>query len=176
MKITISAKNIELTAALRNVVEKKLSKLEKYFNPEVEVHATLSTQKTRQIVEVTIPFNGAFLRAQEENEDMYVSIDLIIDKLEGQIRKQKTKIERSKYAKGIKYQELPSLSFKEEEEEAQIVKTKKFAMKPMSDEEAVLQMELVGHNFFVYQNADSGEVNVVYKRRDGNYGLIEPEF
>ncbi|AKN33324.1 hypothetical protein Ccar_21850 [Clostridium carboxidivorans P7] len=175
MRITVSGKNIEVTSALRNTVERKLSKLEKYFNPDVEVYATLSVQKNRQIVEVTIPFNGIILRGEEENDDMYASIDLVVDKLEGQIRKQKTKLQRRTHSDSLKFQFIPDLEPKDKEE-SKIVKTKRFAIKPMSSEEAVLQMELLGHNFFVYKDAENGEVNVVYKRKDGNYGLIEPEF
>ncbi len=175
MRITVSGKNIEVTSALRNTVERKLSKLEKYFNPDVEVYATLSVQKNRQILEVTIPFNGVILRGEEENDDMYASIDLVVDKLEGQIRKQKTKLQRRIHSDSLKFQFIPDLEPKDKEE-SKIVKTKRFAIKPMSSEEAVLQMDLLGHNFFVYKSAEDGEVNVVYKRKDGNYGLIEPEF
>ncbi|AWI02965.1 ribosome hibernation-promoting factor, HPF/YfiA family [Clostridium drakei] len=175
MRITVSGKNIEVTSALRNTVERKLSKLEKYFNPDVEVYATLSVQKNRQIVEVTIPFNGVILRGEEENDDMYASIDLVVDKLEGQIRKQKTKLQRRTHSDSLKFQFIPDLEPKDKEE-SKIVKTKRFAIKPMSSEEAVLQMELLGHNFFVYKDSENEEVNVVYKRKDGNYGLIEPEF
>ena len=176
MKITVSGKNIEVTHGLRNAVEKKLLKLDKYFNPDVEAHATLSVQKSRQIIEITIPFNGAILRGEEATEDMYASIDLVMDKLEGQIRKQKTKMERRMYGESLRFQAIPEMTDEDKQNEPAIVKTKRFAMKPMSAEEAVLQMELIGHSFFVYENADDGIVNVVYKRKDGNYGLIEPEF
>lgn len=175
MKVIVSAKNIELTQALRNVVEKKLMKLEKYFNPDVEAQVTLSVQKNRQIIEVTIPFNGVILRGEEANEDMYASIDIVIDKLERQIRKQKTKLARRNHGDALKFQYIPEVP-EDEKEEQRIVRTKRFAIKPMSPEEAVLQMEMLGHSFFVYENADSGDVNVVYKRKDGNFGLIEPEF
>lgn len=176
MKITVSGKNIEVTNALRNAVEKKLLKLDKYFNPDVEAKATLSVQKNRKIIEVTIPFNGVILRGEEANEDMYASIDLVEEKLEGQIRKQKTKIERRTKGDSLKYQFIPDVEPVEESDEPKVVKTKKFAIKPMSTEEAILQMELLGHSFFVYESADDSEINVVYKRKDGNYGLIEPEF
>lgn len=176
MKITVTGKNIEMTTALKSTVEKKISRLEKYFNPDVEAHVTLSVQKTRQIIEVTIPFNGVLLRGEESNEDMYTSIDLVVDKIERQIRKQKTRIERKTHGDSLRYQAIPDMTDEEKTEESRIVKTKKFAIKPMSPEEAVLQMELLGHSFFVFESADEGEVNVVYKRKDGNYGLIEPEF
>lgn len=176
MKISVMAKNIELTKALKETVEKKLSKLEKYFNPNVEAHATLSVQKNRQIIEVTIPFNGVILRGEESTEDMYTSIDLVIDKLERQIRKQKTKIQRRTTGDSLRYQSIVVDESEIEKNDPKIVKTKKFAIKPMASEEAMLQMELLGHSFFVFENADTEEVNVIYKRKDGNYGLIEPEF
>ncbi|GAA0728160.1 ribosome-associated translation inhibitor RaiA [Clostridium malenominatum] len=175
MKITVTGKNIEITNALRNIVEKKLEKLEKYFNPNVEAHATLSVQKNTQRIEVTIPFNGVILRGEESTDDMYASLDLVLDKLERQIRKQKTKLQKRLYGDSLRFQSIPDDDIKNINE-PKIVKTKKFPMKPMSDEEAVLQMELLGHNFFVYENAESGEVNVIYKRKDGNYGLIEQDF
>lgn len=176
MKITISGKNIEVTSALKSAVEKKLTKMDKYFNPDVEAHVTLSVQKTRKIIEVTIPFNGVILRGEESNDDMYASIDLVADKLERQIRKQKTKLERRNHGDSLRFQLIPEYAGNKDEEEFKIVRTKKFAIKPMSPEEAILQMELLGHNFFVYESADDGIVNVIYKRKDGNYGLIEPEF
>jgi putative sigma-54 modulation protein len=177
MQIKVSGKNIEVTEALKAAVNKKLSKLDRYFNPDVELHATLSVQKNRKIFEVTIPFNGVVLRSEEANDDMYASIDLVADKLERQIRKQRTRMERRNYNGSLRYQAIPMDDVSADEgEEQKIVKTKKFAIKPMSPEEAVLQMELVGHSFFVFLSADSEEVNVVYKRKDGNYGLIEPEF
>ena len=176
MKVTVIAKNIELTQALKEIVQKKISKLEKYFEVEVEAKATLSVQKSRQIIEVTIPFNGAILRGEESTEDMYKSIDLVEDKLERQIRKQKTRLSRRnngslKFA-AINDGRLDSI----EEDEGSLVKVKKFGVKPMNSEEAILQMDLLGHNFFVYQDAESSKINVVYKRKDGNYGLLEPEF
>jgi putative sigma-54 modulation protein len=174
MKFMITGKNIALTDALKNTVEKKLGKLEKYFNPEVEIHATLSVQKNRQIIEVTIPFNGILLRGEESTTDMYLSIDNVVDKLEKQIMKHRTRLERRTHDGSLRLMEVPSEVA--EEEEPQVVKTKRFAVKPMDVDEAVLQMDLLGHDFFVFRNADSNEVNVVYKRRDGNVGLIEPEF
>lgn len=174
MKTRVVAKNIDLTEGLREAVDKKLSKLDKYFNPSVNATVTLSVQKNRQIVEITIPFNGIILRGEEVNEDMYTSIDLVIDKLEGQIRKQKTKLQKRNSGDSLKFQFIPDYG-DEDSDEAKIVKTKRFSIKPMSTDEAILQMELLGHNFFVYENSDDGEVNVLYKRKDGNYGLIEPE-
>jgi ribosomal subunit interface protein len=178
MFITVSGKNIEITSALKNVVEKKLSKLEKYFKPQIEAHATLSVERNRQIIEVSIFFGGVVLRAEEVHDDMYAAVDLVVDSLEGQIRKQKTKLQKKYHDDSLRFQVIPDpvKDIDDDGDEPKVVKTKRFAMKPMSAEEAVLQMELVGHNFFVYQDAESSDVNVVYKRKDGNYGLIEPEF
>ena len=181
MKIKVISKNIELTPALKDVVERKISKLDKYFSPNVEAKATLSVQKNRQKVEVVIPFNGVILRGEESTEDMYKSIDLVEDKLLRQIRKQRTKLSKKNNSGSLRYPEFNYLQFKDEEpkesdEAYNIVKTKSFSVKPMSADEAVLQMELLGHNFFVYQDADTSNVSVVYKRKDGNYGLIEPEY
>lgn len=177
MKITVIGKNMEVTNALRNIVEKKISRLDRYFNPEVEGHATLSVQKTRQTIEVSIHFNGVTLRSEESTDDMYTSLDLVVDKLERQIRKQKTKLERRIHEGSLKTQFIPTYveEYNADSEEGVIVRTKRFAVKPMSTEEAMLQMDLLGHNFFVFKSYE-GDVNVVYKRKDGNYGLIEPEF
>ncbi len=178
MKVTVIAKNIELTPAIKDMVEKKISKLDKYFDPNVEAKATLSVQKNRQIIEVTIPFNGIILRGEEGTEDLYKSIDLVEEKLERQIRKQKTKLSRRNSTGSLRYPDFNSIDINEEEDEqhSKVVKTKSFDVKPMSSEEAILQMELLGHNFFVYQDWKTSKVNVVYKRKDGNYGLIEPEY
>lgn len=173
MKFTITGKNIVLTEALKDTVERKLGKLGKYFDPDVEAHVTLSVQKTNQRIEVTIPFNGVILRGEEATEDMYTSIDNVVEKIERQIIKHKTRLERKIHEGTLRFADIPS-DF--DEDEPKIVKTKKFAIKPMNVEEAVMQMDLIGHNFYVFMNADTEEVNVVYKRKDGNYGLIEPEF
>lgn len=175
MKVTVIAKNMELTDALKEIVQKKISKLEKYFEKNVEAKATLSIQKNRQIIEVTIPFNGVILRGEESTSDMYKSLDLVEDKLERQIRKQKTRLSR-KHGGSVRFGEIGDSDIKSvEEDEGQLVRVKKFGVKPMNSEEAILQMDLLGHNFFVFQDADSNKVNVVYKRKDGDYGLLEPE-
>ena len=177
MKVTVIAKNIDLTPSLKEMVERKISKLERYFEPSVNARATLSVQKNRQIIEVTIPFNGVILRGEESTDDMYKSIDLVEDKLERQIRKQRTKLSRKNSSGSLRYPDFNGLDFKEDDEEdSKIVKTKSFNVKPMSADEAILQMELLGHNFFVYQDSDTSKVSVMYKRKDGNYGLIEPEY
>lgn len=180
MKITISGKNMEVTNGLRDAVEKKIGKLDKFFHEGVPADVTLSVEKNRHIIEVTIPFSGAILRAEESSEDMYASIDRVVDILDRQIRKHKTKLQkRTNNGKTIRFENIPAFvetDKTEKTEEPSIVKTKKFAIKPMDEEEAILQMELLRHSFFVFRNAETDEVNVVYKRKDGNYGLIEPQF
>jgi putative sigma-54 modulation protein len=175
MKVTVMSKNIEITPALREMIEKKISKLDKYFEKEVDAKVTISVQKNRHIVEVTIPFSGIMLRAEEATEDMYKSIDMVEEKLVRQIRKQKTKLSR-KYNQSLRFAEIATDLEEVEETKGKIVRTKTFAVKPMSSEEAVLQMELLGHNFFVYQDTDTNNISVLYKRKDGNYGLLDPEY
>lgn len=175
MKVTVIAKNIELTSALKEIVEKKIRKLEKYFEEEINAKVTLSVQKNRHTIEVTIPFNGVILRGEESTDDMYKSLDLVEDKLERQIRKQKTRLSR-RNGGSVRFAEVKDSDINIAEDDGALVKVKKFGVKPMNSEEAILQMDLLGHNFFVYQDAESSKVNVVYKRKDGNYGLLEPEF
>ena len=169
MRYTITGRNIEVTPGLKAAVEKKIGKLEHFFTPDTEVIVALSAQKDQQKIEVTIPVKG--------NTDMYVSIDLVEEIIERQIRRYKKKLIDKKQA-AIAF----SQAFIEDEEDTayeddiQIVKTKKFAMKPVNPEEACLQMEMLGHNFFVFLNSETEQVNVVYKRKNGTYGLIEPEF
>ncbi|WP_347992106.1 ribosome hibernation-promoting factor, HPF/YfiA family [Hungatella hominis] len=175
MRFTITGRNIEVTQGLREAVEDKLGKLDRFFAPATEAVVRLSVQKDIQKIEVTIPVKGHIIRAEESSSDMYVSIDLVEEILERQLKKYKNKLIDKK-------QSAPSFSeaFLQEdasaEEEIQIVKSKNFAVKPMDPEEACVQMELLGHNFYVFLNADTEEVNVVYKRKGGTYGLIEPEF
>jgi putative sigma-54 modulation protein len=177
MIIKISGKNIDITEALRNQINKKVGKLERYFQPDTEAQVTMSVENYRHIVEVTIYFNGVVIRAEESTDDMYTSIDRVLDKLERQIHKHRTKLEKKFRTGAFKY-DKPIFSAKIEPEEyhPKIVKTKKFAIKPMTVDEAVLQMDLLGHSFFVFTNGETEEVNVLYKRKDGNYGLIEPEY
>lgn len=176
MKFIISGKNLEITEGLRDRVNKKLGKLEKFFSPEAEAHVTMSVEKSRHILEVTINFNGLKLRAEVANDDMYACIDRAEDILEGQIRKNKTRLEKRFHNGAFKAENFRPEILIEEEQEFRVVRTKKFAIKPMAVEEAILQMNLLGHEFFMFSNSESGEANVVYKRKDGNYGLIEPEF
>ena len=175
MKITISGKNIDVTEGLKAAVNEKLGKLEKYFTPDTNVIVTLSVEKERQKIEVTIPVKGNIIRSEQVSNDMYVSIDLVEEIIERQIKKYKTKLIDKKQS-ALSFSEAFLQEEPEHEETIKIVKTKRFAMKPMDPEEACIQMELLGHNFFMFLNADTNEVNVVYKRKSNSYGLIEPEF
>ncbi len=175
MKFIISGKNIDVTDGLRVAVNEKIGKLERYFTDSTEIHVTLSTEKERQKIEVTIPMKGNIIRAEQESSDMYVSIDLVEEIIERQLRKYKTKlIEKQQTAVSLKKAFIEEES--EDDEEIRIIRTKRFAVKPMDAEEACVQMELLGHNFFVFRNAETDEVNVVYRRKNNTYGLIEPEF
>ncbi len=174
MNIIIRGKNIQVTPALKDYVERRVGKLGKYFDTNEDAQVTLSVEKDRHRIEVTIPLNGYLLRGEEETGDMYASIDMVIDKLEKQIEKYKTKLSRKLRDASIK--DLVQTTEKQENDEPKLVRTKRFALKPMPVDEAIMQMNLIGHSFFVFSNAETDEVNVVYKRKDGNYGLIEPEF
>lgn len=174
MKYIIIGKNIEVTPGLKTAVEDKIGKLEKYFTPETEVHVTLSVEKDRQKIEVTIPVKGNIIRSEQVSNDMYVSIDLVEEIIERQMKKYKSKlIEKEQNTKFFK-QEYIEKDYMDEED-VKIIRTKKFDIMPMYPEDACVQMELLGHNFFVFVNAESDQVNVVYKRKGGTYGLIEPE-
>ena len=175
MRYTITGRNIEVTPGLKAAVEKKIGKLEHFFTPDTEVFVALSAQKDIQKIEVTIPVKGNTIRAEESSNDMYVSIDLVEEIIERQLRKYKNKLIDKKQSAQA-FSDLFISEESEPEDEIQIVKTKRFAMKPMDPEEACVQMELLGHNFYVFLNAETEEVNVVYKRKGQTYGLIEPEF
>lgn len=180
MNITVRGKNIEVTPALRDYVEKKASRITKYFSDVKEVNAVLSVKKNEHSVELTVSVNSIILRAQEKTEDMYTSIDLVVDKIERQITKYKTKLTR-------KFRNVPgpdaSELFRSDlvpdsqvvDDEFKIIKTKRFSIKPMAVEEAIMQMNLLNHDFYVYFDGDENAIRVVYKRDDGDYGLIAPE-
>lgn len=174
MKMIISGKNIDVTPGLRSAVEAKLGKLERYFTADTEIYVTLSVEKDRQKIEVTIPMKGSIIRSEQTSSDMYVSIDLVEEVIERQLRKYKEKIVAKQQDGGNFKKEFLE---KESEplDEVRIIRTKRFDMKPMYPEDACIQMELLGHNFFVFCNAENEEVNVVYKRKGNTYGLIEPE-
>jgi putative sigma-54 modulation protein len=173
MNIIISGKNMDITDSLRRQINKKVGKLKRYFDPGTEAQVTLSVEKNRHIVEVTIPFNGILIRAEESTDDMYASIDMVLDKLERQIHKYRTKLWRKFRTDAFTDDQMlfsKGESHDEKDDELKIVRTKRFAVKPMSVEEALMQMDLIGHSFFVFSNAETDEVNVIYKRRDGKYG------
>lgn len=175
MNLVISGKNLDITEGLRSAIEEKIGKLERYFTDSTEVHVTLSTEKNRQKIEITIPMKGSIIRAEEVSSDMYVSIDLVEEVIERQLRKYKNKlIDKAQNAAHLNQEFIDEEVY--EDEEIEIIRSKKFAMKPMDPEEACVQMELLGHNFFVFRNSETEEVNVVYKRKGNTYGLIEPEF
>ena len=185
MNFIISGKNIDVTQALRDAVESKLGKLERYFTPETEVIVTLSVEKGRQQIEVTIPVKGHIIRSEQTSTDMYVSIDLVEEVIERQLRKYKNKLiaKSQGYMSGASHGNNFRKDFFEQpdddhhdDHEIRIVRTKRFGVKPMFAEDAALQMELLGHSFYVFSNAETDEVNVVYRRKDGSFGLIEPEF
>lgn len=177
MKIKIIGKNIEVSDYLRQVCEKKLGKLDRFFDPETEAQVLLSVEKNRHICEITVPIDGgAMLRAKEAQGDMYASVDNVIEKLEKQIIKHRTKLERRLRASAFRGM-MPGEDVSApaaDEPTGRIVRTKRFALKPMDLEEAILQRELLGHSFFVFINAETGNTNVLYLREDGNLGLIEP--
>lgn len=183
MKLTVKGKNITITDALENYVEKRFDKLEKYFQDEMHGTVTLSIEKNAQIAEATFPINHYILRAEDSSDDMYASIDGIVEKIERQIRKYKTRVNRK-----ARQQNQAMLAFKPFEDDVEpsddsmqlsdgieITKVKSFNVKPMDPEEAVMQMELLDHDFFVFLNDESQAIDVVYRRKDGKYGLIQPE-
>ena len=190
-KYNIRGENIEVTDSIRDYVEKKIGNLERYFDQTrtSEVHVNLSVHNDGQRIEVTIPMTDLVLRAEEAHNDLYAAIDLVVDKLERQIRKYKTKVNRKFRQKGAAKYVFAEMEreananggllldedeAEEEDSEVDIVRVKRFNLKPMDSEEAALQMDMLGHNFYVFESADTGETNVVYKRKDGRYGLIEP--
>ena len=177
MKFTIYGKNMHVSDGLKDALKKKFEKFDRYFDKETEVYATFSKEKNTQMLEVTIPMGKTILRAEERTDDMAGSIEAVVDKLEGQLRKHKTKLQKRYANEPLKFN-FDALESDEDDEAnlPKVVRTKKFAVKPMSVEEATMQMELLGHSFFVFTNAETDQINVVYKRKNNTYGLIEPEF
>lgn len=172
MHVTISGKGMEVSDYLKDLATKKVSKLRRYFDENTEAQITMSIQKSRHIVEVTIPFDGVVLRGEESSGDMYASVDGVVKKLEKQIHKHRTALKKRLRddAFSKKYD-----TFEIDEKSPAIVRTKRFVVKPMDIEEAKMQMELLGHQFFVFRNAKTNEINVLYQRHDGDLGLIEPD-
>lgn len=173
----VRGENIEVTQAIRDYAEKRVSKLEKFFTdvPDATAHVNLKVypDKTAK-AEVTIPLSFLVLRAEETTDDLYKSIDFVVEKLERQVRKYKTKINRKQRQRGL--EEFAVLEPEQEESsepELEIVRSKRIDLKPMDSEEAVLQMNMLGHDFFIYSDAETADINIVYRRNDGRYGLIE---
>jgi len=181
MKLIIKSKNFEVTETVEEYVRKKMEKLNKYFDQIMEATAMVSAEKNRQIFEVTLQAKKAIIRAEEESDSVYTSIDRVVEKLERQIKKYKAKLyiksfgEKNKSIDNNLLKNEDGQLSNQEDEDIKIVKNKKFIIKPMSFEEAILQMELLGHSFFVFNNEYTNQINVIYKRKDGNFGLIEPE-
>ena len=175
MNFIISGKNIDVTDGLRSAVQEKLGKLSRYFTDDTEIIVTLSVEKERQKIEVTIPVKGNIIRSEQVSNDMYVSIDLVEEIIERQLRKYKNKLVEKKQ-EASNFQKAYVENDYEDEDEIKISRTKKFDAKPMYPEDACVQMELLGHNFFVFVNAETDQVNVVYKRKGNTYGIIEPEY
>lgn len=180
MNLIIKGKQIDVTESVDNYIRKKMNKLEKYFDQIIEAVATVSVEKNRHIFEVTLQAKKSIIRAEEESDSIFNSIDRVVERLERQIIKYKEKL-YNKY--GTEYNKEKVVGISErlagtdipDEEEKKIVRIKRFVIKPMSPEEAGLQMELLGHNFYVFNNEETTQLNVIYKRKDGNFGLIEPE-
>lgn len=172
MKFTIRGKKLEVTDSIKSYVEEKIGRLDKYFeNPDnISANVLMRLSGKDQVVEVTINTHGLILRGEEANKDLYASIDFVTDKIERQIRKNKTKIHKKSSKETIR--DFKDFEVEDKEELTEVVKRKEIEMKPMSEEEAILQMELIDHDFFVYKDANTNEIAVVYKRKDGNYGLI----
>ena len=174
MKYNIRGDKMIVTDAIKDYTENKLSRLEKYFkDDDITANVLTRVRGNAQIVEVTIPTSKFILRSEEENDDLYAAIDLVTDKLERQIRKNKTRLNRSTKESVEEFNFDYEIETNDEDAKEKIVKRKNIEMKPMDEEEAILEMELLGHNFFVYKDMDTNKVCVLYKRKDGNYGLIE---
>lgn len=174
MRFIITGRNIDVTEGLKSAVEEKLGKLDRFFALETEVNVTLSVEKERQKIEVTIPVKGNIIRSEQVSSDMYVSIDLVEEVIERQLKKYKNKIVSKQQNAAAFAQEFVDKDY-DDEDDVKIIRTKRFGIKPMDPEEACVQMELLGHNFYVFFNSETEEVNVVYKRKGNTYGLIEPE-
>ena len=176
MNYIISGKNIDVTEGLRQAVYDKLGRLEKFFNEDTKAQVTFSVEKERQKIEVTIPMKGHIIRAEQTSDDMYVSIDMVVETIERQVVRYKKKIiDQNQDAAFFQNAFIEDDEY-DEDDEIQIIRSKRFAVKPMYPEDACVQMELLGHNFYVFRNAETDEVNVVYKRKGNTHGLIEPEF
>ncbi len=174
MKNTITGRKVSLKDSFKELVEKKLSKFDRIFGDKAEANVTVTLERNRQTVEVTIRHGGMVYRAEETAVDMNDALDDVIESLSGQIRKNKTRLEKK--LRGAAVAEYFSVEpADEEEDDFQIVRSKRFEVKPLDVDEAILQMNLIGHQFYMFRNVDTDDINVVYRRKDGNYGLIEPD-
>ena len=173
MNYIISGKNIEVTDALKQAIYEKLERIEKFFGEDTAAQVTLSVDKDRQKIEVTIPVKGNIIRSEQSSTDMYVSIDLVEEVIERQLRKYKNKLVARQQGGGNFQKEF--LEKEADDQEVNIIRTKKFDIKPMNPEDACIQMELLGHNFFAFVNAETDDISVVYKRKGGTYGIMEPD-
>ena len=177
MKYVITGRNIEITEGLKSAIYEKIGKLEKYFTEDTQVQVTLSVEKERQKIEITIPVKGNIIRSEQTSNDMYISIDLVEEVIERQLKKYKNRIIDKQQSGGNEEFSKEYIDKDYDDDDGiEIIRTKRFGIKPMYPEDACVQMDLLGHNFFVFLNAETEEVNVVYKRKDNKYGLIEPEF
>jgi putative sigma-54 modulation protein len=175
MNVNISSKNLKASDYLLDTIESKFLKLDKYFRGETEAQVTLSLEKGRQSIEATINAKGIVFRAEDNSSDIYAGIDKVVDRLAGQISKHKKKLVKKHKDKGIlNFDDIPDIDPKDEETMI-IARRKKFALQPMTPDEAILQMELLGHTFFVFLDMETDSVGVVYRRKDGAYGLLETE-
>lgn len=183
MRITITSRNVDVSDKLKNLINKKMQKLDRYFKKGTEVSVCMNQEKNRSVMEVTVHCDGIVIRAEKSDTDMYSALDKVLQKLERRIRKHRTKIEKKLHDEAFALNEplFEATEPNDEEDDeddilGKVVKVKNFNVKPMSVEEAILQMDLLGHGFFVFRNAESMDVNVVYKRNKGDYGLIDPEY
>ncbi|HHY64638.1 MAG TPA: ribosome-associated translation inhibitor RaiA [Clostridiaceae bacterium] len=176
MKYTIRGKQVDVTEAMHEKAIRKIGKFERFFKPDAEAVITFKVEKDRYIFETAIYSNGTIIRAEESSNDMYASMDMVVEKLERQIRKYKTKLGKQLRQEAMVPENFVIHEDIDEDKDYDIVRTKRFPLKPMSTEEAILQMNLLSHSFFVFINSETETVNVVYRRKDGKYGLIEPEF
>lgn len=185
MKIEVHGDNIDVTSALQDYVDKKIGRLTRYFEGEADkdIHVTMAVQGTYHRVEMTVHIHGLIFRADEKSQDMYASIDLVTDKIEAQVHRYKEKINsrfredglRTRIKQTLEHGGFSSQPDSYDEGEPKLVRTKRFPIKPMDAEEALMQMNMLGHDFFVFTNSETEEVNVVYRRKNGDYGLIEPQ-
>ena len=182
MNMIISGKQMDLTDGIKHAIEEKLGRLDFYLHPETDVKVTVSAKKARQKVEVTIfPINGPIIRAEDIEENLYAAIDIVYDKLNIQLRKYKKRLQdRHKSNESIRFDAIEDIqdndySSDEDNLDTTIKRTKKFGVKPMSPEEAALQMDLLEHDFYMFKNSESNDISIVYRRKNGGYGLIESE-